>query len=176
VRGTCIVGIVHGSNVWMGCDSMAANEFVKADMRVPKVFRVGEMLVGVCGSLRVRDIVEFIALPARLESETSDRAFLVTSYIPQLRVSLKEAGVLDSEEADAFDGGMLMGYRGKLYQLYSDFAIMEHERWAVGSGSEFALGSLYSSTGEPQKRIKTALQAACEFSPSCAPPFVIEKL
>jgi ATP-dependent protease HslVU (ClpYQ) peptidase subunit len=176
MKGTCIVGVVHGGHVWMGCDSMASSEYIKTEMRVPKVFRVGEMLVGVCGSLRVRDIVEFVSLPARLESETSDRAFLVTQYIPTLRSSLKDAGVLDSEEVDAFDGGMLIGYRGRLYQLYADFAVMEQERWAIGSGSDFALGSLYSSTGEPKARIKKALEAACEFSPSCAPPFVIERL
>jgi ATP-dependent protease HslVU (ClpYQ) peptidase subunit len=176
LKGTCIVGIVHGGNVWMGCDSMASSDYVKAEMRVPKIFRVGEMLIGVCGSLRVRDIVEFVPLPARLESDTNDRGYLVTSYVPQLRNALKEAGVLDADEVDSFDGGMLIAYRGRLFQVYSDFAIMEQERWAVGSGSDYALGSLFSTSGDPQKRIKTALQAACEFSPSCAPPFHIEKL
>lgn len=176
MKGTCIVGIVHNGNVWMGCDSMASSEYVKSEMRAPKIFRSGEMLIGVCGALRVRDVVEFITANERGEGVVNDRAFLIQNYVPALRSGLKDAGVLDTDEGDAFDGGMLIGYRGRLFQLYSDFALMEHERWAVGSGSEYALGSLFSTSGEPQKRIKTALQAACEFSPSCGPPFVIEKL
>jgi ATP-dependent protease HslVU (ClpYQ) peptidase subunit len=177
VKGTCIVGIAHKGVVWMGCDSMASTDYHKARMRAPKIFRVGDMLVGVCGSLRARDVVETVALPSRAESETNDRDYLVRSYIPALRTAMKDAGVLSTDDGvDDFNGGMLVGYRGRVYQVFADFALMEHAEWATGSGGEYALGSLFSTSGDPAKRIKTALQAACEFSPSCGPPFVVEKL
>lgn len=177
MKGTCIVGIAHKGGVWMGCDSMASTDYHKARMRAPKIFRVGDMLVGVCGALRVRDVVEAMSMPARSEADANDRDFLVRSFIPALRTALKDAGTLTTDDGiDDFEGGMLIGYRTRLYQLFADFALMEHAEWATGSGGEYALGSLFSTSGEPQKRIKTALSAACEFSPSCGPPFVIEKL
>lgn len=177
MKGTCIVGIAHKGAVFMGCDSMASTDYHKARMLAPKIFRVGDMLIGVCGSLRVRDVVETVTLPPRAESDTNDRDYLVRYYVSALRAAMKDAGVLATEDGvDDFNGSMLIAYRGKLYHLHSDFALLEHNEWATGSGGEYALGSLFSTSGEPQKRIKTALQAACEFSPSCGPPFVIEKL
>lgn len=177
MKGTCIVGIAHKGVVWMGCDSMASGEYVKAAIREPKVFRTGEMLIGVCGTVRVRDVVEFTAPPERTESITNDREYLVRSYIPALRAAFRDAGTLSTDDGvEEFGGAMLLAYRGALYEMCYEFSLMERAEWAVGSGSEYALGSLFSTSGDPQKRIRTALQAACEFSPSCGPPLVIEKL
>jgi ATP-dependent protease HslVU (ClpYQ) peptidase subunit len=177
VKGTCIVGIAHKGVVWMGCDSMASDGRAKMRMLAPKVVRTGDLLVGVCGSLRVRDTVEYVALPERGEAMKDDREYLVRSYVPHLRAALKDAGVLATDDGlDEVDSNMLLAYRKRLYSLYDDFSLLEHAEWAVGSGSEYALGSLFSTSGDPAKRIKTALQAACEFSPSCGPPFVLEKL
>jgi ATP-dependent protease HslVU (ClpYQ) peptidase subunit len=174
-HGTCIVGVAHKGAVWMGCDSMASSSIQKLPMREPKIFRVSELLVGICGALRVRDVVEFVTMPERSTNTESDREFLVRSYVPALRTALKDAGLVDPDDEE-FGGDMLVAYKGKLFSIDSDFAVMEHREWATGSGGAYALGSLFSTSGEPQKRIKTALMAACEFSPSCGPPFVIEKL
>lgn len=177
MKGTCIVGIVHGASVWIGCDSMASGEYVKAPLVAPKVFRVGDMLIGVCGTVRGRDVIEFAGTPDRPESMTGDREYLIRTYVPHLRQAMKESGMLSIDDGiEEYYGAMLIGYRERLYVLDSDFSIMEHERWAVGSGSEYALGSLFSTTGDPQKRIRQALNAAVEFSPTCGPPFHIEKL
>lgn len=175
-HGTCIVGIVHGKDVWMGCDSMASDERAKVQMLAPKIMRVGDMLIGVCGALRIRDVVEFVTMPERTES-VSDREYIVRSYIPALRNALREAGTLTTEDGlEEYYGDMLIAYRAKLYSLCEDFALLEHSHWATGSGGMYAMGALYATKGEPRTRIKTALQAACEYSPSCGPPFHIEKL
>lgn len=176
MKGTCIVGVVHGASVWVGCDSMASDGSSKHALAVPKVFRVGDMLLGVCGGIRLRDVIEFVVPPERAEGVT-DREYLIRSYVPQLRATFKESGVLLTEDGlDEFGGAVLIAYRGKLYELDCDFAVMEHECWATGSGSEYALGAMFATTGDPKKRITTALEAACEYSPTCAPPFHIEKL
>jgi ATP-dependent protease HslVU (ClpYQ) peptidase subunit len=177
VKGTCIVGIAHKGVVWMGCDSMASGEYLKSTMLAPKVVRTGDMLIGICGTVRGRDIIEYTTPPERAEAMASDREYVVRAYVPTLRQSLRDAGYLSVEDGvESHDCQLLVAYRGRMYVVGGDFYVMEHKEWSIGSGSEYALGSLFSTTGEPQKRIKTALQAACEFSPSCAPPFVIEKL
>lgn len=177
MKGTCIVGIAHKGTVWMGCDSMASSAYLKLALKEPKIFRNGDMLFGVCGTVRIRDVIEFTTPPERGESMTSDREYLVRSYAPTLRNAMKDAGILETVDGiDEWGGAMLIGYRGKLYSMEGDFALMEQKEWATGSGCEYALGSLFSTSGEPQKRIKTALMAACEYSPSCGPPLLVAKL
>jgi ATP-dependent protease HslVU (ClpYQ) peptidase subunit len=177
LKGTCIVGIVHNGAVWLGCDSMASGEYVKSTMVAPKVFRCGDMLIGLCGTVRGRDIIEFMVPPERAEAMTCDREYIVRSFVPALRQSLRDAGYLTVDDGvETFDCLLLIAYRSRLFMVGDDFYVMEHKEWSVGSGSEYALGSLFSTSGDPQKRIRTALQAACEFSPSCGPPFVLEKL
>lgn len=175
-KGTCIVGIACKNVVHMGCDSMASIGDAKMPMIAPKIVRVGDLLVGICGAVRVRDVVEYTTPPDRSEI-VGDREFLVRSYIPQLRAALKDAGALTSEDGtECMDADIMIGYRGTLYTLLGDFCLLSAGAWAVGSGSEYALGSLYSTSGDPAKRIRKALQAASEYSRSCGPPYHMFKL
>jgi ATP-dependent protease HslVU (ClpYQ) peptidase subunit len=43
---------------------------------------------------------------------------------------------------------------------------------SVGSGSEYALGSLYATSAwaDGKKRVRTAIEAAVKYSPSCMGP------
>lgn len=68
---------------------------------------------------------------------------------------------------------ILIGGYGRLFEVYTDdWGIVEVSESAVGSGSDFALGSLYTTKHikNPTKRIHTALEAAITLSPSCQGP------
>ena len=77
-------------------------------------------------------------------------------------------------------GALLIGFRGKLYQMQGNFQLITTKEGydAVGSGGNIALGSLHSTTGwfSTQKRIKAALDAACRANAGCRPPFTIVKV
>jgi ATP-dependent protease HslVU (ClpYQ) peptidase subunit len=67
---------------------------------------------------------------------------------------------------------------GKLYEILSDFQMNEVDNFtAIGSGSTFALGSLFTSKGrikEPEARVFKALQTAAFFDAATGPPFITE--
>ncbi len=67
---------------------------------------------------------------------------------------------------------------GRLYELLTDFQMSEIEDYtSVGSGSPYALGSLYTTRRwkNQEKRIMIALKAACVYDTCSGPPYVIEE-
>lgn len=182
MKGTCIVGIEHKGTVWVGSDTLATNgseKLVLAD--AGKVFKIGEdILVGVAGDIRVRDVIRYdVTAPERTDAEDDDQRYLVRCLIPELRLRLREAGAIWSENgSEQAEFSILLGYRGHLYILDDDFSVLRGADgyYSVGSGCEYALGALTVVKGSPHQRITRALEAACKFSPSCGGPFVIERI
>jgi ATP-dependent protease HslVU (ClpYQ) peptidase subunit len=74
---------------------------------------------------------------------------------------------------------LLIGHQKKLYEVLMDFQVNEilGNFTAVGSGASYAMGAMYvldeMNMGAVQK-LEYALQAACKFHISCAPPFDFE--
>jgi hypothetical protein len=70
---------------------------------------------------------------------------------------------------------LLVGGYGRLFEVYTDdWGIVELSETAVGSGSSYALGSLYSTQDkEPLYRVHEALNASIQYSPTCAGPIDI---
>ncbi len=80
---------------------------------------------------------------------------------------------------DSFDSTILMGYKGKLFTLYSNFEISEQTYGfaSVGSGGDIALGSLYTSKKmHIKKRIKLALESSEKFNITVRRPFIIKSI
>ena len=71
---------------------------------------------------------------------------------------------------------MIVGYRGKVYNLQGNFQLVNSSDGyaSVGSGSSYALGSLVATKGmsDPRKRVLAALEASTR-NAGCAPPFVV---
>jgi hypothetical protein len=90
-----------------------------------------------------------------------------------------EANKVDpSSEEDSSE--MLVGIGGKVFEFCNDWHFGEdiNDFNAVGSGTSFALGSLYSTRRlrNPNARIQLALESAERFSPSVKGPFTILEL
>lgn len=182
-RGTCIVGIASKGSVMLGADTLVSDQWSKFSMKQSKLVRLtDDVLLGCCGSVRLRDILACDVSPSPAgKSEHDPHRYIVSVVVPEIRDKLKAGGCLGSDNGiEQIDAMMLLAYRGCLFMVDSDLQVSQPAAgyWAVGSGSEYALGSLFSTRGvrEPKKRITLALQAASEFSPSVAPPFVYERL
>jgi len=177
---TCIVGVAKGNTVWLGGDSAATGgNMNRTIIKDPKVFVRGELAFGVCGLPKVMDAVAHgIEMPQQ-QGDTSDRTFLVNELVPALRAGLKrlDCTAKDPQFGTVFMGGMLIGYRGVIYELQGNFQLCTcAEGFAsVGSGSPFAKGALHASNGKgsPRKRILNALECATKGNAGVAPPFVI---
>ena len=181
-QGTCIVAVKDRGVVHFGADSLVSSEYNKFTSAQTKLVRLGDLLVGVCGSIRVYNVVACdVTPPTRTDNKSSDYRYIVSSLVPELRERLRAAGALMTENGfDSIEAHLLIGYRGNIYWIDDEFQVIQPDAdyWAAGSGREYALGSLYSSRtlGDPRQRIQLALEAASAFVPSVAAPYVFESI
>lgn len=188
---TAIVGLVDDGEVWMGADSAGVAGLSLVVRKDPKVFISGPFIVGFTSSFRMGQILRFGESGQRLDdakfvrdlqSITDPWEAMVSEVVPWLRKAFKSAGYAETENGKEWGGTFLIGYRGRLFQVEGDFQVGEssHGFDAVGCGQEMALGSLHTSRFKPdwgpQQRVRTALEAAQEFSAGVRGPFTILKL
>lgn len=168
---TCIVGIAHEGKVYMGADSCGSS-YSWQQVGNPKVFHVGEFLIGCTTSFRMIDLLRFELKVDQSIWGQSDDDYLRTTFIRAVRALFKEHGFGRDD-----GGNFLVGFRGKLYEVQNDFSVLNSpiEGMSVGSGGVAARGSLYTTKGTrtPQERVQVALEAAEAIIPSVRGPFVI---
>ena len=84
-----------------------------------------------------------------------------------MRSAIDLYGSHDPEHSSEF----IIGTQGRLFELSTaDWSVAEVNETALGSGSPFALGSLYTTKDFPathEFRINMAIEAAITYSPSC---------
>lgn len=170
---TCIVGIAQDGAVYLAGDSALTGDdgHIYVGKRA-KVFRNGEMVIGNSGSIRIPQLLEYSDLPA--VTEPVER-YMAKEFIPTLKKLLKD----DEQKADnpMDDSVFLVGVRGHLFIIYSDFQASESDLdyHAVGSAKDIALGSLHTtqrSDLHPAKRLQTALMAARAHNYTVREPFI----
>lgn len=175
---TCIVGYTNGKTVWMGGDSAGTagnfNQRIRADK---KVFVKGEFIIGFCGSFRMGDLLKYtLQLPEANDVSDPD-AFMVNQFVDSLRNCLEEESKKGGEKLLP---SILVGFRGRLYNIESDYQCGRPEDGydAVGSGSSVAVGAMHGSRHltSPRKRITDALAAAARNDAAVRPPFHVLKL
>lgn len=177
---TCIVGLVHRNKVFIGADSQGTvhSSLDRCVRKDQKVFPVnGKFLVGCCGSFRQCQLLRYGFVPPEQREDIDDYQYMCTVFVDAIRKCLKEGGLAKvNNNQEESEGSFLVAYRGRLYEIESDFQVGEvaEEYNAVGCGAAYALGSMYSSQiVDPHKRITKALEASERFSAGVGGPFVI---
>lgn len=166
---TCIVAVTDGKKVVIGADSAFSREgqIVISD-DPPKAWKVGGWCIGACG-----DMSFLCKLKAELRNES-------WKTINELLENVRDV----TGKGDSFD--LVAGKGGKLYSAESSgawFRVQDRRAgrkivkgaYAVGSGAQYALGSLYSTFGMKSdvERIKLALNSSVYYSDGVRPPFRI---
>lgn len=177
---TCIVGLVDEGKVYMGADSAGVSG---SDLRVrkdPKVFRNGDFLIGFTSSFRMGQLLRYgLEVPVATRGSYIDTyEFMVREFVTAVRTCLKGGGCASKRDEVESGGQFLVGYEGRLFDIEEDYQVAEYVTpyAAVGDGVNYALGSLYSTSGmgyRASDRLKTALNAAEEFCSSIRRPFVV---
>ena len=105
---------------------------------------------------------------------------MVSELIPAIRQTLKDGGFAKIENSIEEGGTFLVGYAGRLFQIYGDFQVAESADLfdACGAGMDVALGVLHATRkgANPRARLQAALEAASRYNASVRPPFVFESL
>ncbi len=185
---TCIIGLEHDGKVSIGGDSAGVNGSLDIRIRTDeKVFINGPMIFGFTSSFRMGQLLRYsLKVPEQLGSETDDYKFMCTRFIDEVRTCLKNGGYASVKNGVDEGGYFLVGYRGKLYRVESDFqvgkSVQPYE--AVGCGEAFAMGAMRTIFGlsgsdvsgrslDPAEKIRMALSTASVFSAGVSAPFFV---
>lgn len=175
---TCIAAVAHEGNVWMGADSAGVAGLALAVRRDPKIYRVGDFLFGFTSSFRMGQLLGYKFTPPLHHSEWDAERYMTTAFIDALRGTLKDGGYARTNNGAEEAGEFLVGYRGRIFRVCSDYQVGENiEPFdAVGCGAELALGALHATRDKaPADRVGAALEAAEAFSAGVRRPFRVEQ-
>lgn len=173
---TCIVGLMDNGKVYMGGDSAGVSGLdltIRAD---EKVFRNGDFLMGFTSSFRMGQLLRYKFKPPVQPDDMDDYEYMVTLFVDEIRQCLKEGGYARNNNGEESGGTFLVGYKGQLYIIDSDFQVGKplDNFAACGCGDLIALGSLYSTQDlKPELRVQMALEASERFSAGVRAPFKI---
>lgn len=184
---TCIVAISENNKIFMGADSLGTNYHTALVRNDRKIFKVKNMLIGFTSSYRMGQILGFSLVPPTHNRSVNTLKYMSTLFIDEVRRVLKDKGYSTVRNNEEIGGTFLVGYKGVIYQIDSDFQVGEASvnYAAVGSGEHLALGSLYTTDLKnghinkyikPEDRILGALGAAQEYNPGVREPFIIETI
>jgi ATP-dependent protease HslVU (ClpYQ) peptidase subunit len=174
---TCVVGLAENGRVWMGADSATTWDDTKLVIASnPKVFRVGPLVIGYCGSGRVGRLLQYSLTPPPVRNMPADKYVAIT-LVEAIRKCLFEGGVTHKENnEEEIPSDFLVGFKGRLWRVDGDFNVDEsrHPFDSVGCGSHIALGAMHATQSlQPRQRLMAALRAAQEFNYAVRAPFVV---
>lgn len=180
---TCIVAVAHDGKVVMGGDSAAVDSNWDLGLGAEsKVWQQGPVLFGACGSFRVSQVIRWRMHLPTPDPDDEPLAYIVGPLVDAIRQSLAEAGALTTWQEDSTeeltDSGLLLGYNGRVFEVFADFGIGElvNGYGTVGCASPIALGALAVTEGmKPRQRVQAALEAAERHSAGVRGPFTIIK-
>lgn len=176
---TAIAGIREDGKVWIGGDAAGVGGLSMQTRSDPKVFTNGEFVFGYTSSFRMGQLLEHeFEPPVPFEGETG-MAYMVRRFIPAVKHCLKSGGYQTTDDGQEYGGTFLVGYRGELYEVESDYQVARvlQSYHACGCGQDLALGSLHASSQfdlKPKRRLTMALDAAAEFSAGVRAPYTIK--
>ncbi len=150
---TCIVGVKHEGKVYIGGDSMGSNGHTYFQMSNSKVFRIFgsenelKAVIGYTSSFRMGQLLQFrLRVAAPLEGQDLYQ-FMCSVFIDAV-IEVLDAGKFSRYEEGVFTvGTFIVGVQDRMFIIQSDCSVSEctADYTSVGSGMEFALGSLHSS-------------------------------
>lgn len=163
---TCIIAKIQDGRVHMIGDCMGSNGFVKnVYTKTPKVFSVGDFILGYTTSFRMGQILQYSWTPPdRLMGDEDDDKYLYKSVVDSIKKCFEDNG-FGHKPKDEFEGGVfLIGWKGRLFEMQSNMSLMEVEDFAsVGCGSYHAIAAMKTMAHlnqleeSPQLFLETAL-------------------
>jgi len=180
---TCVVGMTDGTKVYLACDSAYSDTMISSASKSPKVFKKDQHIIGYAGNIGLGQNVCYNFHPD--VSNVDDENYMYTSFMPQLREFVCEMTPDFSSKLDAIDDNhtdFIVGIKGRLFEISTfGFQCSEYSYTAIGSGSQIAIGYLFSVLSDEliknecdyyNETIK-AVEAAIYFNPHCQHPILI---
>lgn len=166
---TCIAVVKQDGKIFMAGDRGASDDDNILALSAPKVWKIGEYLLGYAGTMDGERIRHNFKPPA---PEKNLDKFMYSKFIKYLRTFYENWWVDTSKDSDF---GMIICVRGRIFEHNAiDMSLTEYQQpfLAMGSGAQYAYGSLYSThkSKNARNRVRTAVAAAIQYSPTCMGP------
>jgi len=166
---TILAALTHEGKVYMGADrGMSDKDFI-GSIVTPKIRKVGQLLIGYSASQGTGQLAHLVTYPE--PNYGNIEAWLRIEFCD----SLQKAADLFKIDINTEDNGadFLVGLNGRLFEINTeDWSVSEYDMIATGSGYAYAMGSLFSTRDwdSPRNRIREAVRASIQYSPSCQGP------
>lgn len=183
---TAIVGYIENGVVYLGGDSCSSSGSKVWVRTTPKVWRAGECVVGVTGIPTTEQLLRHAFEWPTIEADQDPEIWVAAQFVPALRDLLQRHGQVgrfttgEIQGGDAMDSNVVIGLRGRLFEVCAAFQVLEVADGftATGSGQNEARGALHAlqkcAPGlNPGQRVICALEAAARFDNSVCGPFTL---
>lgn len=176
---TCIIGFAEGGKAWIGGDSAGVAGYSLQNRADEKVFRSGPFIMGFTTSFRMGQLLRYNLTHPEHPAKMNDMAFMVQRFVPAVRSTFKDHGFAEIDKGRETGGLFLVGYRGSIYEIGSDFQVgrSRDNLHSVGCGYEIALGSMHALAKMPARnRILKSLAIVEKLNAGVRGPFVVKQL
>jgi len=177
---TCIVGLKHNGIIYMGGDSAGVDDNYGLVIRNDqKVFKKDGFIFGFTSSFRIKQLLRYCFISPPHHPSRDVYEYMVGDFVNAIRICLKDGGFATKKDEEEKGGQFLVGYRGRLFNIESNYQVGESvfDFDSCGCGYTYALGALHVLTWtkikEPKAVVKKALETAQQFSAGVREPFHI---
>jgi ATP-dependent protease HslVU (ClpYQ) peptidase subunit len=167
----------------MGGDSAGVNGWLGLTiLKNSKVFVRDEMIFGCCGEARILQILNHqLEIPYH-KTNVSLEKYIYKEFSEAVRECFKDCGfseIKNNKEETPSGSEFLLGYRGHLFMVGSDFCVLESSKpyMATGCGGDYALGALCTVESNleltAEERVRLALETAERLNAGVRAPFTV---
>lgn len=155
---------------------------VPYDAASDKIQKYDDGYFGIVGSAAHALVMESVLKDKKVKMDFSDRMAIFETF-RRLHPVLKDKYFLKAKDEDDDDpyeathiDALICNPRG-IFGIYSLREVSEYTRfWAIGSGSEYALGAMYAvydRLESPEEIARAGVEAGCEFNTASALPLTM---
>lgn len=177
---TCIVGLIDSGKVYIGADSAGVGGLDIKLRKDVKAFKNDEFLIGFTTSFRMGQLLQYSFSPPKIY-ELDLFHYMVTLFVDAVRNCFKNGGYASKNNEAEIGGTFLIGVRGRLFKIESDYQVSEvyDDFDSCGCGESYAIGALEvlkDSTLTAKQKIIKSLEVAEKFSAGVSAPFNVVEI
>ena len=149
------------TGVIFASDGQGTSSHEASTLGIEKVFVNGDVIFGVAGGVRQLNLLKYALATPKFRKRDRDNpiGYIINSLIPAIQKTFDKHNSLEKFEDSTASSGMgtiiavggVVGYLGSAF----DFCGESDENWAVGSGSEYAMGAMLAGA-EVQEAVEIA--------------------
>lgn len=174
---TTIIGLIDSSTAYIAADKQISYGSAVRSAPTQKYFHLDHFLIAVAGPTRLQQLLQHnLTLPTDKEKPTIHEC--LQHFIRQIRDLLEEWQCVghNEEGRPCMPGSLLVMNHGSIWHIDGDLCISPVRDFiAIGSGWQFASGSLHTTAGNPfpgmpsenkesaPRRIALAMKSAAAF-------------